>query len=98
MVKAKQLAGASANAAVAATNSTDDSSDSEHGREIQMIVAEANIKDCSAKWLFDSGATRHMSCDMNLLAGMEPTYVPIKVANTAVINATQKGSCIVTTL
>ncbi|EGZ19261.1 hypothetical protein PHYSODRAFT_455831, partial [Phytophthora sojae] len=48
----------------------------------------------TAEWILDSGATHHLCTDRNLLFGVEPAKLTIKVANSKTIVASLKGSCL----
>ncbi|GMG18190.1 unnamed protein product [Phytophthora fragariaefolia] len=97
MIKAKQLA--SANAVTASDGDDSDATDNDirDGADIWMAVAATQQEDKTAEWLLDSGATNHLCGNRDLITGLEPVYLPIRVANGTVIEATAKGSCVVTT-
>ncbi|KAE9032720.1 hypothetical protein PR003_g5889 [Phytophthora rubi] len=97
MIKAKQLA--SANAVTASDGDDSDATDNDigDGADICMAVAATQQENETAEWLLDSGATHHLCGNRELIAGLEPAYLPIRIANGAVIEATAKGSCVVTT-
>lgn len=97
MIKAKQLA--SANVVTASDGDDNDASDNDigDGADIWMAVAATQQENKTAEWLLDSGASHHLFGNRELIARLELAYLPITVANGAVIEATAKGSCVVTT-
>ncbi|GMF38598.1 unnamed protein product [Phytophthora fragariaefolia] len=97
MIKAKQLASANAVTASDGDDSVATDNGIGDGADIWMAVAATLQENESAEWLLDSGATHPLCGNREHIAGLEPAYLPIRVANGAVIEATAKGSCVVTT-
>lgn len=92
MIKAKQFASANAAAAPDDGDQSTDEINTADGGDVWMAMAATPCPNDLLEWLIDPGATHHLCSNRDLLAGLEPAYLPIRVANGAVLKATAKGS------
>ncbi|KAF4039390.1 hypothetical protein GN244_ATG08524 [Phytophthora infestans] len=89
MIKTRQLALANAVTACDKSGSADEVNSSDEG-DVWTAVATTTLSTNSLEWLLDSVATHYLCGNRDLMPGLEPSHLPIRVANGAVNEATAK--------
>ncbi|GMF46390.1 unnamed protein product [Phytophthora fragariaefolia] len=83
------------NAAVTSTDPPADAANQDADGGLWLAASDRTA--VTKEWILDPGATHHLCTNKNMLFGVEPVSLKIKVANSDTITANLKGNCLLWT-